>query len=92
MGSTIDDDALIVPASQGYHAGEDCVCVAQPSTGVEVLLTGMSRRIWEVAQAHRGLPARDLVRFTGGDPEEIRKALAYLCDLGVLEAADPGGW
>ncbi len=92
MNTPLDEQLLILPATQGYHAEGDCLCVAQPSTGVEILLTGTARRVWEVVQAHRGLRVSELLHLAGGDPSEVGDALVYLCKLGVLETSDPGGW
>jgi|YNPBryunderm2012_1023409.scaffolds.fasta_scaffold06764_5 hypothetical protein len=89
------DDQVVMLATHTFRPEANCVCVCQPGTGSEVLLTGLARRVWEMASARRGINVGEMCALLaegGADPAETRAVLAYLVNLRLLELGEAPAW
>jgi hypothetical protein len=92
------DDRVALIMSHFYEIGADCVRLSQPTTDVEMMLTGDTRRVWEYIEGHRGVTVSDVTRAFAERPEGRldADAVAGIIDnlhalrLVVLEQG--GGW
>ncbi len=91
----MSDDQVVMLATHTFRPEASCICVCQPGTGSEVLLTGLARRAWEVVSARRGINVGEmcaLLSEDGADPTETRAVLAYLVNLRLLELGEAPAW
>jgi hypothetical protein len=90
-------DRIALIMSHYYEVGSDCIRVSQPTTDVEVLLTGTTRRVWEQIERVRGVRVSELVEsLSGGDgnlaPGDVVGIVEHLRDLRLIGLEEEGGW
>jgi len=89
------NDQVVMLATHTFRPEGSCICICQPGTGSEVLLTGLARRVWEAVSGRRDISVGELCDLLGGggaDPEETRAVLEYLGNLRLLEVGDAPAW
>lgn len=92
MGS---DERIVVAATHTFRPEGESICICQPGTGVEILLTGLARHVWEVLAVTRTPSIAELTRSVGGRGgagSEVGDVLRYLCDLRLVEITEGGEW
>ncbi len=84
-----------VVGTKTYRVEDHCICVCQPTTGEEILLTGVARRIWEeVENGHHETLADLLAALAreGGVAERVERVAMELVRLRLLELQEVTGW
>ena len=92
------DDRVALIMSHFYEIGADCVRLSQPTTDVEMMLTGDTRRVWEYIEKHRGVTVAEVARafealpVDGLDGERVAAIIDNLHELRLLVLEQGGGW
>jgi hypothetical protein len=92
------DDRVALIMSHFYEIRPDCVRLSQPTTDVEMLLTGDARRVWEYIEGHRGATVSAVARAitelpeNGLDAEAVTGIIEDLHQLRLLVLEQGGGW
>lgn len=93
------DDRVALIMSHFYEIHPDCVRLSQPTTDVEVLLTGDARRVWEYIEEHRGVTVDEVALGFESLPEAERlereavtRIVEDLHGLRLLVLEQGGGW
>ena len=92
------DERVALIMSHFYEIRADCVRLSQPTTDVEMMLTGDARRVWEYIEAHRDVTVDEVVRafevLPEGrlDRETVTGIIESLSELRLLVLEQEGGW
>lgn len=89
------DQLIPVLATNTYRFEDGCVCVCQPATGTEILLSGLARRVWEAVEQTGGSTVEAIALKTADSEYSqgaIHEVIRHLVDLRILELHEETGW
>jgi hypothetical protein len=89
------DQLIPVLATNTYRVEDGCVCVCQPATGTEILLSGLARSVWEAIEQASGANVEAIALRTadsGCSQGAIHEVIRHLVDLRILELHEETGW